>query len=799
MRTYKIGEFVAHSGAVNCVRIGRSTAGVLATGGEDKKVNLWRTGQTEVVKSLCGLQSSVECVVFGEKEDTIAAGGANGTVKVWDMDTGKVSRSLTGHRSNCLSLAFTTSDTNCLISGSQDCTVKVWDLRRKEAITTYKGHNNSSVLKVAPSPDNKWVCSGSEDGELKVWDLSSGKVIKDGWRHSGRITGLEFNQVEFLMVSSGADRVVRVWDLEVWEEVECLGPEATAVQGIAYAPDGNVLLTASSDALKVWGLEPAVHHDTVPMDWRNLADLHLYYKDGQPRALGCCCSGSSVGVFMVDLRKVAPFCSSSSSAQLPGQQALPAAGAGSSSSRRTGPVVQEYTAAPLQATQQQQPARRADSGAEKDAAPAYMSLLSEAATASWGSPDAAEAGPLTRQLPRQRTPPHATPPTGLTASSSANSRQAGPSPAAPVRRAGPLHPSTAATSQQQQQPQHVSSNNFPDVEILVPARRPSAADVIDQPASSMQQPVSRGQQPQQAAANGRLQHGTSSSRANSGLAADVSQLAAGLAAASLQEASHRQQPQQQQASRSSSRPKEPPGALSATLAAWLDDLPESSAAAPPAAAAASAAHSKSSSRSSSMPASRTPSRQNLGSAGRQQPQQLQQQPAADPIMAAIAARPALKVELSRMVSALQVAKGFASRGNLEGAYKSALSQGDPALACMLLEAVMGRSDAFELNSLEPLIKLLELLLVSGQEQQVAVGLSVLGLVLRGPGQMVADVVGAPQPTGVDLSFESRRSKCLLLKMALEGLGFKVGVLSRGQGAVATRAQLLGEELKRIVA
>lgn len=133
------GEFVAHSGAVNCVRIGRSTAGVLATGGEDKKVNLWRTGQTEVVKvgggslcrlnrtvphparatqfpastvalapaksnptpgwvlccvvmlaqSLCGLQSSVECVVFGEKEDTIAAGGANGTVKVWDMETGK--------------------------------------------------------------------------------------------------------------------------------------------------------------------------------------------------------------------------------------------------------------------------------------------------------------------------------------------------------------------------------------------------------------------------------------------------------------------------------------------------------------------------------------------------------------------------------------------------------------------------------------------------------------------------------------------------------------------------------------
>lgn len=78
-----------------------------------------------------------------------------------------VSRSLTGHRANCLSLAFTTSDTNFLVSGSLDCSVKVWDLRRKEAIVTFRGHH-TGVLKVATSPDNKWVCSGSDDGEIKV-------------------------------------------------------------------------------------------------------------------------------------------------------------------------------------------------------------------------------------------------------------------------------------------------------------------------------------------------------------------------------------------------------------------------------------------------------------------------------------------------------------------------------------------------------------------------------------------------------------------------------------------------------
>jgi hypothetical protein len=151
-----------------------------------------------------------------------------------------------------------------------------------------------------------------------------------------------------------------------------------------------------------------------------------------------------------------------------------------------------------------------------------------------------------------------------------------------------------------------------------------------------------------------------------------------------------------------------------------------------------------------------------------------------------------------MAAALQVVKGFVTRGNLEGAFKSTLSQNDAAIASMLVEALQGRQDAFELNSLESLLSLLELLLASGAEQQQAVGLSALSLVLRGPGQLVKDVCSAPTPAGVDLSYENRKNKCVLVKMVLQGLGMKVGVLARGAGALAARAQLVAEELKQVV-
>jgi katanin p80 WD40 repeat-containing subunit B1 len=81
--------------------------------------------------------------------------------------------SLTGHRSNCLTIEFAPSAEHFVVTGSLDTNVKVWDLRSKDSITTYKGHS-CGVRKLAVSPDNNWVCSGSENGEIKV--SSSRKV-----------------------------------------------------------------------------------------------------------------------------------------------------------------------------------------------------------------------------------------------------------------------------------------------------------------------------------------------------------------------------------------------------------------------------------------------------------------------------------------------------------------------------------------------------------------------------------------------------------------------------------------------
>ncbi len=45
----KVQEFVAHGSAVNCLQLGRKSGSVMATGGDDKKVNVWAIGKPNAI------------------------------------------------------------------------------------------------------------------------------------------------------------------------------------------------------------------------------------------------------------------------------------------------------------------------------------------------------------------------------------------------------------------------------------------------------------------------------------------------------------------------------------------------------------------------------------------------------------------------------------------------------------------------------------------------------------------------------------------------------------------------------
>jgi WD40 repeat protein len=92
------------------------------------------------------------------------SGSMDGTLKVWDVESGYALRTLERH-CGCITGVAVTRDWKRAVSASSDRTLKVWDLE--------SGH----TVSVAIRPDGKRAASASRDRTLKLWNLESGVCI----------------------------------------------------------------------------------------------------------------------------------------------------------------------------------------------------------------------------------------------------------------------------------------------------------------------------------------------------------------------------------------------------------------------------------------------------------------------------------------------------------------------------------------------------------------------------------------------------------------------------------------------
>ncbi|MED6273377.1 Katanin p80 WD40 repeat-containing subunit B1 [Characodon lateralis] len=296
--SWRLQEFEAHSRTVSCLSLGKSSGRLLATGGEDCRVNIWAVSKANCVMSLTGHKNPVECVQFSVSEEQVAAGSQSGSIRVWDLEAAKLLRTLMGHKANITGLGFHPFG-NFLASSSMDTNIKLWDVRRKGYVFRYKGHTEA-VRNLAFSPDGKWLASASDDCTVKLWDLFQGKTITEFKSHSAAVNVVQFHPNEYLLASGSSDRCIKLWDLEKFTMVGSLEGDTSAVRCLLFGPDGSCLYSGASDSLRVFGWEPDRCFDVVPVGWGKVSDLAVCNQ----QLIGVSHQLSSVSSYVVDLKRV---------------------------------------------------------------------------------------------------------------------------------------------------------------------------------------------------------------------------------------------------------------------------------------------------------------------------------------------------------------------------------------------------------------------------------------------------------------------------------------------------------------
>jgi WD40 repeat protein len=128
-------------------------------------------------------------------------------------------------------------DGTTVISADHDGTVKVFDIASGKLLRSLERHEYP-VLAVALSLDGKRAASGAMDGGLKIWDLATGKQLCSIPGYQRKVAAVALNLDGSLAASGGADMTVKLWDVATGKLVAAFTADA-GVGTVALAANGR--------------------------------------------------------------------------------------------------------------------------------------------------------------------------------------------------------------------------------------------------------------------------------------------------------------------------------------------------------------------------------------------------------------------------------------------------------------------------------------------------------------------------------------------------------------------------------
>jgi WD40 repeat protein len=237
----------SHTNSANAVAFSPDGQ-LLASASSDRTVKIWRVSDGVLLRTLTGFYDSVTSVAFSHSGQILVAGSIDRSVKVWNAANWSLIRSI-GFSDFIFGVAFSPDDRQLAAAGGYSWNwIHIVQTSNWQE-TALLGYGQEANLAIAYSTDGRFLAWAMLYPGVRLQHLASGSYCLLAEEHEyGYVTNAIAFSPDNERLASGSDsQALDVWDVVSCAQIFSLNGPSGFIKGVAYAPDGQIILAGGQD------------------------------------------------------------------------------------------------------------------------------------------------------------------------------------------------------------------------------------------------------------------------------------------------------------------------------------------------------------------------------------------------------------------------------------------------------------------------------------------------------------------------------------------------------------------------
>jgi WD40 repeat protein len=239
-------------------------ANILVAGSADKNLRFIEVDTFEEIVKYEVKKKSVNCVTISGMsikgdDPFIITAGKDKLMQIWDPSSGNIGKDIDLPTTEVLALATYQGTSSLVLIGTKDSKVLLWDIEKNTLVKSFSGHR-AGVYAVAITSTvafsdiqngndltNLIIASGSVDHSVRTWSYATTKRLQK-FRHLRSIYSIVITEKtpQPLMVTAGAEYVIRLWDVKTAILLRTLTGHLARVNSLCLWEDYQTLIISGS-------------------------------------------------------------------------------------------------------------------------------------------------------------------------------------------------------------------------------------------------------------------------------------------------------------------------------------------------------------------------------------------------------------------------------------------------------------------------------------------------------------------------------------------------------------------------